>query len=145
MVRTETVQFAVVTQCGKHWAFVKTENSAEVRLYWSQLRLVESAYGGIIFSTGDGKSPTVRRGDPVAFVPQKEGFWLWTLRADYETARDFLARSPGMPATEPALPIAPLPTPPPASEINLEQEMAALGSAQLQKWQRRYGQKRAFA
>lgn len=139
-IRPETVKFSVVTQCGKHWAFAQTQRG-EVRLYWSHLRLVESACGGIVFSTG--KSPSVRRGDEVAFVSQKDGLWLWVLRADYDTVVDFLKRNP-TPSVH-LLPVAPLPEPPPAPTINLDQEMAALGSAQLQKWQRRYGAKRAFA
>ena len=143
MVRQETVDFGIVTQCGRHWAFVKTERSgAEVRLYWSNLRLVESLSGGILFSTG--KSPTVRRGDGVAFVPQKMGLWLWALRADFETSRDFLARNQVHAA--PALPVAPLPPTPTAPVINLEQEMAALGSERLRKWRQRYSQsQKAFA
>ncbi|TSC70338.1 MAG: hypothetical protein G01um101470_843 [Parcubacteria group bacterium Gr01-1014_70] len=144
MVRSETVQFGTVTQCGRHGAFVRTENGAEIRLCWSHLRLVESACGGIIFSTG--KSATVRRDDGVAFVPQKTGLWIWTLRADYETVRDFLARSPGLPVAETALPVAPLPPSPPAPEINLDSEIVVLGSERLRKWRQRYPQQhRAFA
>ena len=147
MVRSKTVQFGTITQCGRSWAFVRTESGAEVRLYWNNLRLVESAHGGILFSTG--KSPSVGKGDKVAFVPQKEGVWIWALRADYETARDFVERNPipSAPLVVEQKPlVAPLPPPPPAPEINLEQEMTALGSERLQKWQRRYsGNRRAFA
>ena len=137
-VRPETVKFGTVTQCGRSWAFVRTESGAEIRLCWSHLRLVESAHGGIFFSTG--KSPIVFNGDTIAFVPQKEGVWIWALRANFETARDFVERNPIPPV------VAPLQSPPPAPEINLEQEIAALGSAQLRKFQQRYpGHRRAFA
>lgn len=140
MVRQESVRFGVVTQCGKHWAFAQTE-CGEVRLYWSQLRLVETVHGGVLFGTG--KSPNVRRGDEVAFVPQKDGLWLWVLRADYETTVNFLQQS-SPPLATPTVPPPMMPTPP-APVINLEQEITALGSAQLQKWQRRYGTPRSFA
>lgn len=141
MVRQESVRFGIVTQCGKHWAFAQTQ-CGEVRLYWSQLRTVETACGEVIFSTGKG--PSVHREDAVAFVPQKDGLWLWTLRADYETVVDFLKRNPTPPVH--LLPVAPLPEPSHAPAINLEQEMAALGSERLNSWKRRYsGNPRAFA
>lgn len=135
-IRLDAVRFGTVTQCGRHWAFVRpTDGSGEVRLYWSQLRRVESVCGGIIFSTGQEVS--VHKGDKVAFVPQETGLWLWTFQRDFEEVQRFLHHSQVSPAEAPLL-VAPLPTRAPAPEINLEAEMAALGSARVSAFQRRY-------
>lgn len=142
MVKPEMVKFGVVTQCCKNWAFVRTGNGAEVRLFWSHLRPVESACGELVFATG--KSPNVRKGDKVAFVPQKEGLWLWVLHADYDTAVNFLKQNSPPPATPTVSP--PVTPTPLAPAINFEQEMAALGNERVRKWQSRYSQRStAFA
>lgn len=82
-IRPETVRFGRIIQRGRSWVFVKTDTNAEIRLYWSQLRSVQTELGGIVFSTGQRRHP--RKGDKVVYVPLTvDGGWLWGFYDEYD-------------------------------------------------------------
>lgn len=133
--------------CGTRPDSKRNGRRSGARLYWSQLRSVQAELSGIVFVNGERK--TVHCGQKVVFAP-RDGLWLWGLMSEYDAAVDAKEKKVKVTAPSPVTPTVPSSMTPalvvtPLEVINLKQEMAALGSAQLQKWQRRYGQKRAFA
>ncbi|MDP3661538.1 MAG: hypothetical protein Q8R17_01665 [bacterium] len=120
-IRQETVKTGRVVQRCRTWAFVQPDpvlngtGGQEIRLFWSQLRRVEAAPGGIVFATGQNQ--TIHQGQKVVFVP-RDGLWLWGTMAEYDEACGQLKT--WTPATASFLPSVSVP------KIDLDAELEAL-------------------